>query len=272
MRYREYQPHPLLAKHIQCYWVLENDRKPGEQSPQRIFPDGRMELIFHFGDAVQRRTNGNGFEPQPPATVSGQIKHFILLQPAGRLGVLGVRFHPAGTLPFLRVPMSELAEKVIALDSLWGHHGRLLADQIQSAPTHREKILSVEKYLLSRVAQWRDRDATAFAAIHEIYRANGAIKIDALMRKVKTPARQLERKFNEQVGISPKRFSRIVRFQNIFRIAAQNSASNLTELAHSAGYYDQAHFIREFREFSGLNPGEYFSQPHPLTDCFTSRD
>lgn len=269
MFYREFQPHPVLKKYIHCYWILENDCKPDAPEPQRILPDGRMELIFHFKDPVQRQTNGTGFELQAPATVSGQIKHFIQLQPTGTLGVLGVRFRPTGAVSFLRMPMSELTEKVHSLDLIWGKIGKELIEQVLSASSHRQRIQLVEKFLLKRIEQNPRNDALIQEAVKEIAGHDGAATVNFLMRKLKISGRHLERKFDEHVGLSPKRFSRIVRFQNIFRIVAEGAKVNLTAVAHRAGYYDQAHFIREFKELSGLRPSEYFSREHSLTDCFT---
>ncbi len=271
MFYREFQPHTVLKKYIHCYWILENDCKPDAPEPQRILPDGSMELIFHFKDPVQRRTNGAGFELQAPATVSGQIKHFIQLQPTGKMGVLGVRFRPAGALPFLRMPMSELAEKVHSVDLIWGRIGKELIEQVLSASSHRQRIQFVEKFLLKRSEQNPRSDALIQEAVKEISVRDGAATVDFLMRRLKISGRHLERKFGEHVGLSPKRFSRIVRFQNVFRIATYEVQLNLTALAHRAGYYDQAHFIREFKEFSGLLPSEYFSREHSLTECFTAK-
>ncbi len=270
MFYREFQPHTVLKKYIHCYWILENYCKPDAPEPQRILPDGSMELIFHFKDPVQRRTNGAGFELQAPATVSGQIKHFIQLQLTGKMGVLGVRFRPAGALPFLRMSMSELAEKVHSVDLIWGRIGKELIEQVLSASRHRQRIQFIEKFLLKSIER-PNSDALVSETVSEIVRCGGELTVDDLMRKMKISARQLERRFNEHVGLSPKRFSRIVRFQNIFRIASQQATRNLTEVSHHAGYYDQAHFIREFKEFSGLLPSEYFSREHSLTECFTAK-
>ncbi|HEX9654277.1 MAG TPA: helix-turn-helix domain-containing protein [bacterium] len=273
MPYREFQPHISLQNYISCYWILENDSRLAEPEPLRIFPDGCMELIFHYKDRVRRLTNGavprRQDELQAAATLSGQIKKFILLQPTGQLGVLGIRFRPAGALPFFRMPIAELTEKVVPVESLWGNSGKQLYDQIASAPLYRDKIRIIENFLLKRVERPAARDALILEALREIRRHNGEITVDFLMRKMKISGRHLERKFSEQVGLSPKRFSRIVRFQNIFRVMNQPAVGRLTELALAVGYYDQAHFIREFKEFAGLNPSAYFSKPHPLTDCFT---
>jgi AraC-like DNA-binding protein len=98
--------------------------------------------------------------------------------------------------------------------------------------------------------------------------SKGQVTIESLSKEFNISARQLERKFSSAVGLSPKFFTRIIRFQNIFRLVQNKQINSLTMLSYESGYYDQAHFIKDFKEFSGINPRSFFNQEHDLTDLF----
>ncbi len=106
----------------------------------------------------------------------------------------------------------------------------------------------------------------------EIIRAKGQTSIDSLIRNIGISGRQLERKFNRLVGLTPKTFSRILRFQNVLNLLNRNHFQVLTTLGLECGFYDQAHFIHEFKEFTGQSPTAYFSKEHKMTAFFTSSD
>ncbi len=267
--YKEFQPHPLLARYIKCYWILEGHKKLPSPKAERILPDGCMELIFHLNDPVKRQTV-DSFETQPRSFVSGQIRRYILLEPTGQLGVMGIRFQPAGAAAFFRVPMLELAEQTVGLDLIWGNPGKELESRVMETRTHCERVRQMEAWLIRQIDPRHNSDGVVDAAISAIISAQGEISMDTLLRKLPVSGRQLERKFNEKVGLTPKLFSRIIRFQKIFKLIAKNGPQRLTPLALDCGYYDQSHFIREFKEFSGVNPAVYFTQTHRMSDFFTS--
>lgn len=272
MHYQEFQPNSILSKFIECFWLLESSDKKSQTEPQKILPDGCIELLFHFKSLNRRFISDDESIAEPRSFFSGQIKRSIMIQSTGAVGVLGVRFRPAGAYPFLRLPIVELTEKVIDLTEIWGRVGRELNSRILESTTNQERIRHVECFLLNRLDQKIAEDVIVRQALVEIIRAKGQTSIDFLMRNIGISGRHLERKFDQLVGLTPKTFSRIIRFQNVFDLLNKNNFQHLTIFALQCGFYDQAHFIHEFKEFTGQSPTAYFSNKHKIAALFTSSD
>lgn len=268
MFYREIQPSPPLRNYIRFYWNLEAEKIPGNTfSKERIFPDGCTELIIHYGDSFCR-FEGEQSILQGHCFVVGQISKFIEVAPTGKTGLLAIRFLPQGIRPFLPCTSRELTDGTFSLSLLFGRKGRELEEKVLYARDNMERIALLETFLLSRLTGNNLPDPLVSASVNYIYQKQGNLKIADLTTAFRISERQLERRFSDAVGLSPKLFSRIIRLQQVFRHAEQGKNHNLTELAYACGYYDQAHFIREFRSFTGQNPGLYFGDSHPLTDHF----
>src|SRR4051812_2429467 len=117
MQYREFTPPPQLADSVKCFWILEAE---AGMEPQTIIPDGCTEIVFQYGDR---------FENQPAAIFAGQIDGPLSIAPSGRIGSLGIRFHPGGARHFFRAPQSEFSGQVHSLEDIWGPIGKRLQDQ-----------------------------------------------------------------------------------------------------------------------------------------------
>lgn len=230
MQYRETDPCRQLAPYVRCIWTLSS---PVPHEPQIIVPDGCPELIFHLGDQFLRYFEAGKAEIQPLAFAVGQMERAIVIQPTGRVDLLGVRFHPAGLSAFTRIPQHELTGRMVTCEELWGPAAsrRLLEDPAGH----------LESFLLERLLPRRDL-------------------------VLQQSDRQQRRRFQELVGLSPKRLQRIQRLQLAM---SQLGQRDLAAVALEAGYFDQPHFTREFREFTGQTPSQYLRQPHALSDFFT---
>ncbi|MCI0691174.1 helix-turn-helix domain-containing protein [candidate division KSB1 bacterium] len=271
MRYRAIPPSPYLAKYIECFWTLESGGKSSATSPERILPDGCVELIFNLADSFKRYHSNRVVEIQPQTLVAGQMRRYAMIEPAGRVKLFGVRFHPGGAYPFFQFPLSELTDQIIGFDSVWIRAGKELADRIHSARSVRERIGIIETTLLTRLEQRRNADRLMDAVVRMIVAREGLVSIERLRRNFGVSERQLERKFQTTVGITPKFLCRTLRFQKVFKAVERNQTVNWSFIASECGYYDQAHFIHDFREFSGQNPTAYFSQDHKMSEYFTRK-
>ena len=271
VHYREFKPSPPLSKYVECFWSLQGKQGTGEASEQ-ILPDGCLEIIFHCGDPIERFDCKGRAVEQPKSFVSGQITEYITLKPTGEIAVFGIRFRPGGAYRFLDLPLNKLNGRVIDLDSLWGQDGNELESRIMEARSGHERIQHSTMTLNSQLKKDIESDAIVEAAINRILFTEGRISVDELMRTFGVCSRQLERRFNQRVGLPPKLVSRIVRFQRVFRVLDSNGSQSLTAVALDSGYYDQAHFIKDFRAFTGQNPTTYFANRHRMSDFFTSHD
>lgn len=256
MHYQTYIPHPLLRRYIKCYWSLDADAQ-NTLSREKVFPDGCTELIFHYGDLFRKYAAGEtGFQPR--SFIHGQISSFIELEASGRTGIFSVRFHPNGLKAFVPFAISATTGEYAGIGDCWGKAGRELEDRMLNAASQVERVQLVNNFLLHRLNATQE-DQLIGHCVDTITRAQGNIHIEQLAAELYISRRQLEKRFVTSVGLSPKQFSRITRFQSVLALIGQRQFSSLTDLAYEGGFYDQAHFIKDFKTFTGLNPRQYFS-------------
>jgi len=270
MDYNVYHPSPLLARYIKCYWTLQMDVVPGPEATQRIFPDGCIELIFQFSDLFEQQKN-NVNDLQPRCFVHGQLQQYIDLAPTGNVNTLGVRFRPFGLQPFLSCSTAALTERSVSVADIWDSAGDQLADEVLSAGTSMQRISVIERFLTKRLQNNTgnsDRVAWCTAAIA---RNNGNISIEQLAHEANMSRRQLERQFASHVGLSPKLYARITRFHQAMQAIEQKAQSSLTALAYDHGFYDQPHFIRDFKTFTGMSPRQYYADKPDMAALFLSQ-
>ena len=254
MFYSELKPSHLLANTVRKYWFLEGHINSEEIDVERILPDGCTELIIHYGKPF-KIVNENGPVLQETAFVFGQLQRFIDLLPANHIGVMGVRFHPWGLNQFIKIPSAELKGEAVSLKNLFGDSQQKLVDEIFVANNSTQRAGIMDEFLIARYRHKINNEKLS-GLIDQIHQHRGSLSVDELTRLSGNSERQLERSFHAGIGLSPKAYSRIIRFQNSLRLASH--ARNLTDLALNAGYYDQAHFTREFTDIAGHTPRNYF--------------
>lgn len=258
MFYREFPPNPALADHVRCIWLFEAAPHDSADDTQRIVPDGHPEMLLHFGDRF-REVHGDRSIIQSRLIFAGQISKPLLLKPGVRAGVVGVRFRSSGARALLGMPMAEQTDARLNLMEVWGSVGESLLDQIHSAANNIARVAVVEQFLLRRLAGSRIATDAAIAACVAALRASeGGISVDALARIGNLSARQLERRFLNEVGIPPRLLASILRFRRVFDLFEQPQAGGWVEAALSAGYFDQAHMIRDFKRFAGVQPRAFY--------------
>jgi len=243
MQYREIQPRGEARGFIDAFWILNDDGR-GPREVQRVVPDGRAELILNLGQPFESFEDGE-WRTQPQSFVSGQITGPLLLRPTGPSAIMGVRFRPHGAAPLLRLPMDELTGRAVPVADLSPELARELENACESASFAR-----VEAALLGARGE---ADRLASEAVRRMSAAHGACSVAHVAADLGISSRQLERRFARAVGMSPKLFCRIQRFQRVFQII-EEARPNWVDAAVECGYYDQAHLIRDFMDFSGKTP------------------
>lgn len=271
MNYQVYTPLAELQSFVKCFWTLE-DEGSGEPVRQRVLPDGCMEMIFHYGDLYKQYFEDGSSVIQPRSFVFGQITKFIEIEPTGISGIISARFLPDGLAPFLDTPVSELEDKAVSMIDLFGEKGKMLEEKILAAGGNEERIELLEKFLLSLLADPRMIDTVTKACVEVIFQTRGQIGMVELADKMNTHRRSIERKFTSAIGMSPKQLSKVVRLQNTLKMLDQKKFISLTSLAYENGYYDQAHFIKDFKEFAGMSPKSFFAENLKLAALFASAE
>ena len=255
----EILPCARLRPYVQLIWCCELDACTDVAPPERIAPDGVVELVFHYREPMLMRFAGDDAprrDPvaQPRSSAVTLTRRFIEIWQRGAAGFLSVRFRPWGAHHFLSLPGSELADRLVAAEDLWGAASRELEERLAAAASSAARIALVEDFLLARLRAHRKSPVEPL--VRAVQRRGGDIRVAELCAELGTTERTLERRFHDAVGMAPKSFIRLTRFLHACTRLRRGGWTSLTRLAHDCGYYDQAHFIADVRAFSGMTPGE----------------
>lgn len=256
--YRQRVPCRALRHLVKCYWLVESPASvPG--AVETVVPDGCMEMIFHFGAPLSEAKAGLAPAVHPRAFVGGQIREAIDLHATGAIGMLGVRFHPYGAHPLLEVSMDEIAERTVDLTDLAGPRARALVERLREAGDHETRFALAEGFLLALLDHARDPDSLTRRAVGLLAAAEGGTSVRDVARALAVSERHLNRRLHRHVGLSAKSLARILRLQRALRAVRSGEAATLTDAASAAGYFDQAHFIKDFRAFCGTTPSRFLA-------------
>ncbi len=273
MNYETFEPHADLDAIVKCHWTLE---VPGgiDAPKQRIIPDGCIEMCFILGDDVKRFTSDTDYILQPRAMVFGQITKPYFIQPTGYVNTFAVRFYPYGFANFISKPIHALADTETPITELFDEDdAKALENKIINAPSTQSRIAKVESFLLSKLTEQTVIENIVKSTIDALSRTKGSASIGSILEGEGSKRRNLERKFSKQVGISPKQLGKIIRLQAALKMMLNSQGESLTQVAYENEYYDQAHFIKDFREFTGVNPKHYLSDDQMmLSSLIYSKD
>ncbi|MGE0359450.1 MAG: DUF6597 domain-containing transcriptional factor [Vicinamibacterales bacterium] len=255
MRYEEHPPPAAVAAHVACLWTLTGaSRRP---SFDLILPDGRPELVVHRGDRFRERRPDGGGRLQPRQLIVGQMTHGVAIAPGRRVDTVGVRFTPAGLAPLCPFPQSRLVDRLAAVADVPAPLLHRLAAAAAAAPTPVAALRALAGELPGVYAAARAVDPRLLAAVDHLSHAGGTLSMAALARASGTSPRWLERHFLVSVGVSPKRLARLVRFRRVLAALDAHRTRGGVDVALDHGFYDQAHFIAEFRAFAGDAPRRF---------------
>jgi AraC-like DNA-binding protein len=249
-------PSPALAPFVASLWHYE-DAGELAHARERILPDGTMQLLvnlhedelrsYHGADlAHERRTRG--------ATIAGIHAGHFAIDTAEQRSIVGISFRPGGAFPFFAPPADALRETDVELDQVWGREGALLRERLLEQPTPAARLAALEATLLARAVRPLTPDPALQIAIAALERD---VPVATVGERLGLSPRRLIAAFTAQVGMTPKRFARVRRFQRVLTTLATEHPAPWAELALQCGYFDQAHLIHEFRSFSGLHPTAY---------------
>ena len=256
MRYAEHPAPEALASVLHCLWTFEDDGPAG--GPQRIVPDGRCELVVHFG-APYREVGET--RAQGRVVFAGQLTRPLWLEATGASGVVGARFHPAAARAFLDMPMDRATDMRLDLTRLWPGEARALLREVDDSAKIEPRVHAVAQFVARRVTG-STPDEVVTRCVAAFQQSGGTMPVQAAAEIAGIGRRQLERRFLDAVGVSPALFANVLRFRSVFDSIERDSARPWTDAAMAAGYFDQSHLIRDFRRFVGCTPTE-FAAAHP---------
>lgn len=253
MRSLELLPCPPLRPYVRLLWVMELDEPATFGPPERITPDGLLEVVLHYRTPMACRHDGEDFAPQPHSVAVSQTRRFLEIRPRGATGLISVRFQPWGAYHFFRPPLSELADQQVDCEHLWGAAAcRALEERLADAGDDRERIALVEAFLLARLERHQKADMEPW--VRAIWQCRGRVTMRSLCRELGVGERWLERRFARALGTTPKGFARLSRFLHACHLLRMGVEPTLTDVGLACGYYDQSHFNADFKAFSGITP------------------
>ena len=255
-----YKPKPPLSKFVDNFWIYEGFQT--QLNPEPILPTGTLELVINlrqnelrffdaehtencsrFSGAIVSGAHGRGFAGDPPA----------------ELFIIGVHFKPGGAFPFLGLPAGDLADTHVDLEILWGPSAGRLRERLCEARTSAERFQLLQDALLGRLCHGVEQHYAVSAALEMFGKNQAGPTVREAAKYLGLSQRRFIQVFKAEVGMTPKLFSRIQRFQQTRTLIQQNHSPNWAGLAVDLGYFDQSHLIREFLEFSGLSPTDYLN-------------
>ena len=267
MNYQTFEPCTELSTLIKCYWTLES---PKEETPEKqiIVPDGCMEMIFHYGDLYRQYLENGTSIIQPKCFVFGQLTRPLEIEPTGETGIFSIRFHSNGFLPFTTIPIKAMENKTASLFEMFEKDGIDIEQKILTATSTSERIQLIEAFLIHRLTDIKTIDRIVKSTVDMILTANGQLSVEELSKQTRINRRQLERKFSSTIGLSPKQLSKTIRLQATLKMLLGKKFTSLTSLAYENEYYDQAHFIKDFKELTGFTPKEFYGNNLKMTSFF----
>ncbi|WP_438447209.1 helix-turn-helix domain-containing protein [Gorillibacterium sp. sgz5001074] len=267
LQFRVVVPHPQLVPYIGRMWVLEGEYGVDAHAHKLISPNGMIKLILIYKGQVRSELEGHSrLFPESSLAVVGQTLEPSVIDPLGPFGTIGIEFHPAGVYKLFPFALHELTNGFHFGDELFGSAVRELQDRIGEEPDVDSKLRAVQQFLLQRLQDSsRDHLLTEYA-VDRIIRSQGTLRIEELCADTGYTRRHLGRLFQEHVGISPKELAAITRFQVFYRHLSTGRVLDMMELYDY--YYDQSHFAKEFKRWTGMNPREFAMQQHLLGKVF----
>lgn len=265
-----FTPSSDLADFVMCYWNLEGDF---ETTPKRntIVPDGTMKLIFHYGETYRHHPKSGPSVVLPRCFLIGQLTQPYVVEPLGVTGSFVVRFHPNGFVPFTTIPIKAMENTAVPLNQLFGEEGVKLGERVLDAENTEERIHLIEAFLRERLADRKVIDAIVKSTVDTIFETRGKFAVNALSEQMNLNRRQLTRKFTTAIGLSPKQLSKTIRIQSALKMLLGEESTSLTDLAHENEFFDQAHFIKDFKAFTGLTPKEFYGDDLKMSLIFDQK-
>ncbi len=267
MEYLSYLPKTSLQAVVRCYWTLQSEAAR-DISRQRIVPDGCMEMIFHRGDPYLQFAEDGTQLQQPLCFVFGQISHFLEIAPTGRSDIFAVRFQPEGFMPFTSYPLKQMENRAVPLTDVFGSEAAALEKAILAAPDTSGCIQLADEFLLDKLRRKNFLDAVVQQSLGILAAANGNLSVQQMSSIQQIHRRKLERRIASSTGLSPKQLAKIIRLQAALKLLMLADLPDLTTVALEGEYYDQAHFIKDFKTFTGMSPKHFFRHDLRLSALF----
>jgi AraC-like DNA-binding protein len=233
-----------LSDFVEFLWLAEGYSQP--HAAEWVLPTGRMGLVLNLDGCNE---GGN--------IIAGARTGSMILDTSRPLSLLGVGFKPGGAFPFFRLPAGELQNLSVSLETLWGRSASILRERLLEAKNRAARFEIVERALLERLQDGAESHPAVRFAVEAFQDRAQSMSVGSVVERTGLTARRFIDTFRDQVGLTPKVFARIARFRRLIASLEASTDVDWSATALQCGYFDQAHFIHDFRAFAGLRPSDY---------------
>jgi AraC-like DNA-binding protein len=264
MLYLTRVPRPPLSQFVNLLWLYEGYTQP--HAKERVLPTGEMQIVINLLEdksCIYDRADIDRCQTFSGSLLSGAHSEYVVISTAAQTFTMGVHFRPGGAFPFLRMPAGELRDTTVSLDTLWGAAAVDLRDQLLEAPTHQARFEMLERTLLTEFNKGFNSDRAVGFALRRFMSFPHVTTVAGVTDEIGLSPKRFIQMFRDQTGFTPKVFCRIRRFQQALQRMSGSQSVEWANVALDCGYFDQAHFIHDFRAFSGINPTSYLAHQTP---------
>lgn len=273
MHFKAFRPSPVLEPYIRSYYYFNSGvKKDGTETVARYPSDGGPQLVVNLGDTFLAGSRTDNLKHFTGCRLLGTLTRQLITKSGGGAAFLAIRFRPGKLGLFSGVRSSELTNTSANLESLLGPFGKGIEQRLFNFDTIEQMLQYFESCLLSRLQPEPLFDTKISAAVDLIEQSNGQLRVGNLADHLGLSLRQFERRFTNWVGLKPKRYCRICRFNNILKSFDQAHGQSWVTRAMDSGYSDHAHFIRECKFFTGASPESYLTLRSPLEVAVWSKN
>src|SRR5882757_3511186 len=253
-----YKPQGVLAALVECLWYWEG--APGPHLQERLLPQAQAAMILNLREEpIAIYEDASGTQLYGMAVFSGARSNCFTIDSNQQERVAGVQFAAAGAFPFFRMPMSELEDASFDMAELWGQEAGYVRERVLAERTPQAMLRVLEQCLIERLRTPECLHPAVVYMAGELDICDGRQRVQAVTGKIGMSQRRVARLFHEQVGVSPKTFHRVRRFQHTLQRLRGVRDVDWADLAVECGYYDQAHLSRDFRQIAGMTPSTYLA-------------
>ena len=264
MIFNEIAPGNKLKPFIKCLYFYQSDS--AVDYDDIVFPSGNMEVIFNLGSGNWQAKRDNDYYTTPPVEFWGQITKPLAIKSIGRNTMFGVRFYPHTAAYFFNEKLSEFNNEVVNAADIFGPSLKQLHERLLEAPGMEMRVRLAEDYFADRLHLSEKRHhklKLVGGFINSLVNEAGTSRITDISARNRISSRYLNMLITEYTGLQPKLVTKINRFQHSLALV-NSSTQNFTSIAFEAGYFDQSHFIREFKSFTGITPNTFAANASPI--------
>lgn len=264
MNFKQFSPSSLLKPYIRYYYLFESDNDSA--FADTVFPSGDMEMIFNLGHGIWEASASNSYYKTPPIELWGQITKPLAIRSKGKHTMLGIKFFTHSAAYFLDEEMGIFNDRVYDVYEIAGADIKILHQQLLENSDMATRLHFIEEFLLKKLIN----NQRKIFKIDKVADMLTTLKIDSseqnlsqIASKHNVTPRYLHKLINQYTGLSPKFYTKIRRFQHSLKLISNNNQP-FTTIAYSCGYFDQSHFIRDFKSFTGITPSAYLDNITPV--------